>query len=168
MWYIRFLKAPKIISTSTSISLDIIVTITTDLGDYFYPNNITLYSIVRPENSSDKLIKKVSINWKPGYRCLKFGIRLSINEVPESFYINVTSETEDKIDDNLSLHNIRAVHAISTAPIHPSNGTATVENVARRTLHMWNNTDVTIWEDIGESIARHIWFVLIIEVIATC
>ena len=168
MWYIRFLKAPKAISTSTSISLDIIVTITTDLGDYFYPNNITLYSTVRPENSSDKLIKKVSINWKPGYRCLKFSIRLSINEVPESFYINVTSEPEDKIDGNLSFHNIRAIHAISTAPIYPSNGTATVENVARRTLHMWNNTDVTIWEDIGDSIARHIWFVLIIEVIATC
>ena len=168
MWYIRFLSAPKVTSTSTSIYLDIIITITTDLGDCFYPNNTTLCSTVRLENNTDKIVKNNSIDWRPGYRCAKSSFQISANKVLEPFHINVTSESKNEVNDNLSPYEIRAIHAISSATITMNDGMAIVENLARRTLHVSDSTEVTIWEDIGESIARHIWFVLESDAIATC
>lgn len=168
MWYVRFLKAPKVTFTSTSIYLDIIITITTDLGECFFPNNLTLYSTVRLGNNSDKIIRKNSIEWRPGYRCAKFTFQIFVNEVLEPFYINVTSEYKDQVKDSLSPYNISAIHAISSATIILNDGKATVENLARRTFDISNSTEVTIWEDIGESIARHIWFDFEGDASATC
>ena len=139
-----------------SVLIEIIITVTTDLGDRFYPSDVSLHASVRSE-SNNIIIKENLIKWRAGSRCVKSSFQLSAIESSEPVYVHLISDPTDVTFTNSSPGKIPAIHAISSATVDTVDGAAAVESVARRTFGFSRGSKVIIWEDIGDSIARHVW-----------
>ena len=158
MWYIRFLRPPQI-TVSSSISIEIIITVTTDLGDCFYPGDLFLNALVRSENDQRDIIQHNLVKWKAGCRCAKSQFSLARRKLSKPVHVHVTSDAVDSTLFNIISDKIPAIHAVSSGAVNMSGDAPTVDSIARRTFRFSEGSEVFIWEDIGDSIARHIWSV---------
>ena len=158
--YIRFLKPPRVERKSKSnggASVSALITITTDLGDSFLVENVELITTVCVENDSGKpsLFRTKSL-WTETSREVKIGIdvgipvtgraraRLSVRAAP-------SKEALDIIDG------CEVVSAWSPWFLWKDGGQA--EKLVERQLSVKPHAPaLRIWEETGNSIARHIWY----------
>ncbi|KAL8843516.1 MAG: hypothetical protein Q9170_000020 [Blastenia crenularia] len=76
--YVRFLRSPRFdlaVRYRGRVLLRGLITITTDLGDSFYPSDLCLYTAIVTRNGR---ISLASTTWKPGMRCLKVEIKVPL------------------------------------------------------------------------------------------
>ncbi|KAI9704125.1 MAG: hypothetical protein M1836_006986 [Candelina mexicana] len=77
MYYIRFLKQPTLSAPTKPnnqyTQVKALITITSDLGDTFYPGDVTVWATVRGSSIPRRGCKHeqwIPINWRAGYRSL--------------------------------------------------------------------------------------------------
>ncbi|MCJ1276720.1 hypothetical protein MMC21_004527 [Puttea exsequens] len=151
--YIRFLKKPKL----EFHTLHALVTITTDLGEAFYSGDITLYAHVtrkgkREIPSWDPVRSKVL--WISGMR----NVWIKIAGLPpsngEDFQLTVATDCT-QTRNQISLKNMPE---IMTAQVEvPGNRDLSTTSFLTRRYSTESGVHMHICEEIGESIARHVW-----------
>ncbi|KAL2149280.1 hypothetical protein VTH82DRAFT_8628 [Thermothelomyces myriococcoides] len=170
MHYIRFCRPPEVQAGRPHATVKIVLTITTDLSDSFLSPRtpIQLAVIGAYTERRDGRDQLVPVNltqgnppiWKAGMRVLKLDLPLPPQQI-ETIQIRPLSRqltaigTDDVLPGNQGL--IMAVYADMPQP-----GEGRAPSVCFRSLRL-STGDATagqtlqIEEDLGESIARHIW-----------
>ncbi|KAK4099492.1 hypothetical protein N658DRAFT_487691 [Parathielavia hyrcaniae] len=170
MHYIRFCRPPEVQSGRSHSSVKIVLTITTDLSDSFLsPRSPVQLAVVGAYTEHwDGNAELIPVNltqnnpptWRAGTRALKLDLPLppqpieTIQIRPLSRQLTALS-TEDVLPGNQGL--IMAVYADM-----PRQGDGRAPSVCFRSLRLSAGgaaagRPLQIEEDLGESIARHIW-----------
>jgi hypothetical protein len=150
MRYIRFLKAPKLENGTMSALL----TITSDLGDSFLTKNVGLLAQVRTAN--DALLESHHLSWTSGQRVLRVRIQLQHPNflkpapmaVPTVLQISARRDGPGIVAAWSSVADVR----------DPAEALGAGSQMVQRRITMADGTSIRIYEETGESIARHIWY----------
>ncbi|KEY66903.1 hypothetical protein S7711_08183 [Stachybotrys chartarum IBT 7711] len=173
MHYIRLLRPPKIAGPVARPHVELLITITTDLGDSFlHPDEpIPLTVTARAPSGSAQwtLSSDGQVSWQPGMRVAKPRIALP-PAVSQALAKGVDVELRIGTGERLAATGMYGILRASTsehglvlpASVVVSQGHADVDVLTRR-IYLANGPDymsslfVEVEEEIGESIARHIW-----------
>ena len=153
-YYIRFLKVPKFDGTAMLPDRALfraLITITTDLGDAFYPGNLSVCTSIYTS------VGKISLgltSWRPGTRCLEIKTQVPIEYLRSPARLLFTCGESQETD---SLHVGKVPYVISAWTEVFSGPQYDIANVVIRRLHLQEGKVLDICEDVGESIACHIW-----------
>ncbi|KAI1469336.1 putative methyltransferase-domain-containing protein [Daldinia caldariorum] len=177
MHYIRLLRRPKLDTSNIRRPLiSILLTITTDLGDSFlYPDepvDLTI-SVENPTGQSIILEIDRPPRWTAGLRCLDVKVpvkpHLKKSDVTCTIRIHPATQTPPlgvlKGRDTLPWSVTRGSPASKglIMPVSVDMAKGICAPVAVRTLRLnsrfqpQDQLDIDLEEDVGESIARHIW-----------
>lgn len=147
--YIRFLKTAGIQQrTSSSVLVIALVTITTDLGDTFLPSNADLVACLVAVHEPRNVLCRDKVKWRKGSRELLLEIPICISQ---NFPLLQLHVFHDKASDS-----IPSILGALSAPFKPLAGNRAAALVARQ-LYLPGLPIPQIWEETGDSIARHIW-----------
>jgi hypothetical protein len=185
MRYIRFLKPPRVVHDKQrpSAHVSCLITITSDLGDSFLPYKLTLSAeliqnerctsntALGPDPTSDSQLAASEIllstnnvrawktvQWNEGMRSLPITLPLSRDYKGQGpLVVRIGTEPKSTSDDfhRMLLEDSRGVASIWSAPFNlppGSSASSTVERRFRIGPHIHR-----IFEETGESIARHVW-----------
>ena len=151
VWYIRFLKTPRFYQKANIRAL---ITVTTDLGDAFYPRDLTLHAMIVTESEENWISEWQTVKWKIGMRSLCINIDHVKTGIPVDLLLVVNSE-QSREGCSVSLENIPEIFGVWSDTFD------WVENVASNMIERRYRTqygkEMAIFEETGESIARHIW-----------
>ena len=160
VYYIRFLKLLKVHSKEgkDSETIKALVTITTDLGDGFYPADLQLVATLVPADSEDESdgISSTKGFWRAGMR--SFWIELPIMRIKMlmSPLRLCVSYSEDQTPQELDSTRMPKIVGVWSDILVSHQSKHTLRSVERRFL-LDKGLPLSIWEDAGESIAKHIW-----------
>lgn len=152
VWYIRFLKSPKLDQKGHVRAL---ITVTTDLGDDFYPADLTLHAIiVTTEYEEDWMPGWQTVKWKSGMRTLWIDI-VNLDAGPSVDLRLVVSSEQSRQGNTLLLDNIFEILSVWSDTFDWEKSQAS--NVVERRYRTDSGHERAVLEETGESIARHIW-----------
>ncbi|CAZ86505.1 unnamed protein product [Tuber melanosporum] len=162
MQYIRFLKTPRFVYTNDGRSGTVLalVTITSDLGESFFLQDVALTAKLLDGKSWTSLPLSVTRHtWKAGMRTLKIELDLVIKQ-KEIFHraVVLSVSSEQSAADDLSQLEAAGSLVLSaySSPFRPLGGIE-AEGYVERRLTIGRKMALPVWEETGESIARHIW-----------
>ena len=181
MWYIRFLKVPEYkVSAPQSkdrlkrLMVTFTISITTDLGDEFLTGDkssdhaLLLTAIIVKAELGDSSLKwkslesaKSHFSWESGKRSIthKFEVPLQGNIPISSLRLVISPKDEDANLQNVISGQIPRVINIWSDVFDSKSGKSTSGRVQRR-FPLDHERFLHVWEETGESIARHIWWVM--------
>ncbi|OOO14307.1 Methyltransferase-16 [Aspergillus oryzae] len=170
VYYIRFLKTPRIQKQKAgSLSIPALICITTDLGDAFLAQDVDLVVSLSLKDS-EKVLHQEPLSWKAGKRELAillgpFHPQLSQHAIVLSVAAADRRKHHPPSPDNL-LGN-PGVPLVISGWSAPFGGTDSLvaEKLVERRFGPKGHLDLRIWEETGNSIARHIWDAAIASVI---
>ncbi|KAL8908769.1 MAG: hypothetical protein Q9207_000626 [Kuettlingeria erythrocarpa] len=152
--YIRFLKPPQFdqdIKVLKRAVLSALVTITTDLGDSFYPGNLSVsVGIVNRINT----IKLGVASWTSGMRCLKIEVKVPLEYLTSRARLLFTCSDSLEID---SLLHGKVPYVVSAWTDYFTGPKEPLSDVVVRCFLLPKGKLLEICEDNGLSMARHIW-----------
>ena len=152
VWYVRFLKSPKLEHKNHVRTL---ITVTTDLGHEFYPADLILYAmVVTTEHEKDWMSEWQTVRWKCGMRTLWIDSVNTAADPPVHLRLVVTTE-QTKKGNKVSSSNIPEIMGVWSDTFDWNKPQAS--NVVERRYIIDSGHESTILEETGESIARHIW-----------
>ncbi|PWY86105.1 hypothetical protein BO70DRAFT_221075 [Aspergillus heteromorphus CBS 117.55] len=170
VYYIRFLKTPRLLKQKPgSVSVSALICITTDLGDAFLAQDVDLL-LTLGLNDSGKVLYQEPLNWKAGKRELPITLGpFSANLAQQAIVLSVTaaglkkprSSSPDRL---LDTSNLPLVISAWSAPFGGPHSLVSEKLVERR-FGPKDRLGLRIWEETGNSIARHIWDAAIASVI---
>ncbi len=169
MHYIRFLKSPKIAGEGDQKALMAKITITTDLGDSFLAADVGVDVCVVGTDGESVLGPGKEHVWKgrEGMRSLEVKlpmkrvrkvdiVRMCVCATGEA-YIDTFGSVVGLDHQSRELENKGGVVTARSLEIDVRSGqiigTGMVERVFRN-----ERAEIHIWEETGESIARHVWY----------
>jgi hypothetical protein len=152
VYYIRFLKRPKLdVKTGLTRAL---VTITTDLGDDFYPGDLTLHAMLVTDYREEPITEWHTVLWKKGMRSVWIEIGKLRNRESKFRRLLVHTQRTQAADTILIEHIPEVLSARS--------GTFSIDrplagDKIERRYKTGQGDERSVYEETGESIARHIW-----------
>ncbi|KAL1302267.1 hypothetical protein AAFC00_002688 [Neodothiora populina] len=160
MHYIRFLKTPKITIDNDTVKLNAVVTLTTDLGETFFLDDVALAVILRaPERNGDIYVRR-TFQWTGGMRALPISMDLTRIDVdwPARVHVGVKgAPLSDHFEKHANPDAIPSIISVWSESLNPTKGRLeTGRRVERRFMPLSERT-LSIFEDTGDSIARHLW-----------
>ncbi|KAL3465541.1 putative methyltransferase-domain-containing protein [Aspergillus heterothallicus] len=159
VFYIRFLKTPRLQKQKTgTLAASALICITTDLGDAFLAQDEDLVGTLRLA-SNGKAVCQGQLQWRGGKRELSVALGpLPASIVRQSMIMEITSRVSQRIssDSLLNQHDIPLVISGWSAPFGGPQSEIADKLVERR-LSVNQTVKLSIWEETGNSIARHIW-----------
>jgi hypothetical protein len=171
MRYIRFLKTPRIVAEKGSSKSHVycLITITSDLGDSFFPHDVELAAeLLAPKNnsrgsqeSSDEEQEEVlvwrTVKWTAGMRTLGITLPLKKSYASRPLQVRVGLEPQNSYDvfDDLSQPDAHGIVSAWSAPFNIE-GRKEAEKLVQRRFKIGRKV-LRIWEETGESIDRHLW-----------
>ncbi|MCJ1247453.1 hypothetical protein MMC30_004667 [Trapelia coarctata] len=160
VYYIRFLKPPKFVAAKPreSPTAYAVIAVTSDLGDYFYAGHLNL--IVSVEKDGDFSGETaIALSWKDGMRALPFNIPLGDGTDDfESRRLHVSVSQYGVVADHLSLNELPGIVSGWSAKFDSYDAKQAERKLERRfRLDTWGGCELRMWEETGDSIARHIW-----------
>ena len=167
VYYIRFLKVPSIAPQTDNVhsTVKTAVTITTDLGDSFCASGLQL--LVHLESSrGPHLDWKCQSTWKPGMRAIIVEALVITENFSGPLRLCVYVQTVSPASGNIvaSIKDpprglIPAVVPCWSDTFDISRNRQAAKMVERRFMLDHDGAcELHIWEETGESIARHIWY----------
>jgi hypothetical protein len=154
--HIRFLKLPRVERTSSSsLTVKALVTITTDLGDSFFPSSIALSAGLW---SGDHLLAdSAHFFWRNGMRSLWVELRLTTSQqINWPLHMQISHARGGRGLNLLSLEQLPQIIDVCSHPIHSPVAKEGSKRVSRL-FQLASGQLLRIHEDTGDSIARHIW-----------
>ena len=158
----RFLKTPKIVVTAGKVVLQATITITTDLGETYYDSDVALAATLRSTDYDGDIFLRRTIQWTAGKRALDVSFDLTRTEIewPAKLHVGVKSKFGNLADHFERFHNPGELPSILSAwsePLDAMKGTLETSRRVERRFMPLNERPLNIYEDTGESIARHLW-----------
>ncbi|KAL4754169.1 hypothetical protein BDW72DRAFT_148415 [Aspergillus terricola var. indicus] len=158
VYYIRFLKTPRLQKQkASSVSASALVCITTDLGDTFFSQDVDLLVTLHPAHQGKKILCQERLQWHGGKRELPIALGpIPANIAQQSMFMKVTATKSTSSDFLLDQHSIPLVISCWSATFGGPQSLVADKLVERR-FRVNQSVELSIWEETGNSIARHIW-----------
>jgi hypothetical protein len=167
MRYIRFLKTPRIVAEKTTGKNQVycLITITSDLGDTFFPHDAELVAELIDSKNEQILVWR-AVAWAAGMRTLAITLPVKKAYAESPLRVRVGTEQEAQFDtfDNLSQTDSQGIVSAWSAEFNAKGGKEAGKLVERR--FKVAQRVISVWEETGESIARHLWYVLCLSSMA--
>jgi hypothetical protein len=151
--YIRFLRTPQTTAGKKTVDIAAVVAVTTDLGDAFYSQDVDLFVDVVESNRPHGVLHSQTISWQASSRAVKFTVNCPGKYATRTAQLHVTTRETAAA---LSALEVPKILDVWSEPFALSDGQRT-EPVVERQLVLPNKSRVCMWEETGDSIARHIW-----------
>jgi hypothetical protein len=149
--YIRFLKTARVeYQTSKYVSVIALITITSDLGDIFLSSNANLTSRLIVADQPETVISQENVTWHGGSRELSLRLHVFLGQTTPLVRLHAFHTTA-----NGSLPSIFDAWSAPFELLPDSRAAALVE----RRLSLSGLPTLMIWEETGNSIARHVWYI---------
>jgi hypothetical protein len=162
MRYIRFLKTPRVVTEkgTSKRQISCLITITSDLGDSFLPYDVEIAAELISSSPSEEILLWRSVQWKAGMRSLPVTFPLTTNRKTSSLRIRVGFEAKSKHDDYNKLSEEGACGVVSAWCLQftPSVAASYTDKLVERRFELSEGQVLSIFEETGESIARHLWY----------
>ncbi|KAJ4347464.1 hypothetical protein N0V95_005385 [Ascochyta clinopodiicola] len=159
MRYVRFLKPPRITTDKgTSKShVSCLITLTSDLGDSFFPHNVELAAELLSPERDDEMCVWRTVQWTAGMRTLAISLPLKKSYASSPLRVRVGVEPKAQSDafDELSHADAHGIVSAWSAEFNSPVNAEGAKLVQRR--FKIGQGVVGVWEETGESIARHLW-----------
>ena len=153
VYYIRFLKPPEL-DTRRGIARAL-VTVTTDLGESFYPGDLDLHAVVVAAKAEKHWQSAwQTIKWKSGMRIVWIEIRDMVSCPVESLHLAVNTQPT-LMADKISLKEFPEILS-AWSPCF-GNKEKSIGNRVGRRYYTGTGVERKIDEEMHESIARHVW-----------
>ena len=155
VWYIRFLNTIRELAIHKVSYIDFVITITTDLGEEFYPADIDIhiYAVAKDETKQHAR----NFLWRAGMRVLP--IRVPWDSTwTKALALEVSTSSSGGIDTLQENHMPEIVGARNNFLREGSRARTYIH--VERVFSLDEGSQLRVWEEIGESIARHIWYLL--------
>ena len=159
--YIRFLKVPQLkCDGKNSHVVKVLVTVTNDLGDDFFPSDLQLQAKLSNNADEEDAVDQYQVisSWKAGMRVLWIELDASRvrNLMSPRLHVKSVGHVAGALDAGPSSVALCDIISCRTDIVDSSKaGKAMAQAVRLLTLLPGNN--LSVFEDIGDSIARHIW-----------
>ena len=158
MRYIRLVQPPRIarLKTSHRHELRCLATLTSDLGDSFLPHDVQLSAELLLAHGHVLVWR--TVQWTSGMRSLSIAIPLPQALAPSSLLrVRIGAEPHKLHDEYSALAEKDACGVVSawSAPFALHAG---AEKLVERRFKLSDDSTLSIWEETGESIARHLWY----------
>ncbi|KAE8349520.1 putative methyltransferase-domain-containing protein [Aspergillus coremiiformis] len=170
VYYIRFLKTPKIQKLKGgSLSVSALICIATDLGDAFLAQDVDLL-VTLTLKDSEKVLHQEPLSWKAGKRELPILLGPFHPQLSQHIIILSVSAADGRkprspsLDSLLGNPGVPLVISGWSAPFGGP-GSLVAEKLVERRFGPKDCLNLRIWEETGNSIARHIWDAAIASVI---
>jgi hypothetical protein len=161
MRYIRFLKPPRVVTFKGSSKQEIscLITITSDLGDSFLPYDIQLSAELLASHPTEEVVVWRTVQWSAGMRTLPVTFPLVKTRKSSKYRVRVGAEPKLTHDEYSRLSEDGSCGVVSawSSPFNLSLPTHKGEKLVERRFKLSNGPTVNIYEETGESIARHLW-----------
>ncbi|KAF1953875.1 hypothetical protein CC80DRAFT_595433 [Byssothecium circinans] len=173
MRYIRFLKTPRIARDkhSSKETIACLITITSDLGDSFLPQDIVLSAELLHAVLSDgdeemekgereEVLLHKSIKWTAGMRSLPVTLPLSKPHSSRPLRIRIGVQPKSGYDEFSELveeQGWRGVVSAWSGVLDAKKGVKEAEKFAGRRFDVGADVPLQICEETGDSIAKHLW-----------
>ncbi|KAL5121944.1 hypothetical protein ACEQ8H_000160 [Pleosporales sp. CAS-2024a] len=161
MRYIRFLKPPRVVTVKASSEQEIscLITITSDLGDSFLPYNIELSAELLSSGLEEQVLVWRTVQWSAGMRTLTVNLPLVTSRKCSSLRVRVGTEAKVTQDDynKLSEDGSCGVASAWSLPLNVSVSNDEAKRLVERRFKLSRGPTVRMFEETGESIARHLW-----------
>lgn len=155
--YLRFLRTPQAADASKkSIDISAAAAVTTDLGDSFFSQDLTIIARLVDATKSGEILCSSEVLWKTGSRAAK--VALSCNAKLAGRLVQLHLTTRDTISAHASCE-VPAVIDVWSSPF-TIKSKAKAQPLVERRIQLQGKSQARIWEETGDSIARHIWFVV--------
>ncbi|KAJ4983847.1 UPF0665 family protein c [Stagonosporopsis vannaccii] len=162
MRYIRFLKTPRLTSEKGTKRTQVycLITITSDLGDSTLPYDADLVAeLISPARDfqGDEVLVERAIKWTAGLRTLPVTLPLKTWHAAGPLRMRIGTKPKASHDtfDELSQVESQGIVSAWSAPFDSAGQKEAIKLVERR-FSIAHRT-IRIWEETGESIARHLW-----------
>lgn len=180
MHYIRLLRAPRLRKGRTAVEVEIVFTVTTDLGDAFLAPETPVQLQVWAEVPSDsyaepaKPLHEAALVWSPGMRVAKRWlvmppfVRRALSS-PALVYLRLSPDSSLSADTSRRVLNTvtprsggkSAAGLIMPARVALNAAALDGVDVMTRAVHLDGSAGTVAFleveEEMGESIARHVW-----------
>ena len=156
MRYIRFLKPPRVERNT----LKTLITITSDLGETFLPDDVTLAATLRSDDPEGDIYLRKTLKWRGGMRSLPIVFDLAFADLDWPVRVHVGTKGSPNSDHFEKHHNAEPPSIISawSGLIDVPKGINEAEKKVERRFTPLSNRTLSIWEETGESIACHLWY----------
>lgn len=168
MHYIRFLKSPKSITDSRGKHvLSAVITITTDLGDSFLCSDLSLL-VELEDTDGTKLVdggraKEYLWTGSDGFKGLPVEIPIRKQTMRASVEVKMVVRAKEELRMVESFDHAlgnRLNFVEDGGGVVALRGNAQGSGMVERVFRYGDGQKIQIWEEAGESIARHIWYAL--------
>lgn len=139
-----------------TLEITAVVTVTTDLGDSFFSQDVTLMVRVVDATKNGEILCATEVHWKSGARAAKINIECNVKHFGRLVDLHVT--TRDTIAAQISCKLPPIVDIWSQSFTVKTKSKA--DPLVQRRLPLYGKSTARLWEETGDSIARHIWFVV--------
>ena len=153
--YIRFLRTPQTAINSKTVDVSAVIAVTTDLGDALYSQDLDLNIAVVEANRPHGVLHTETAKWQAHSRALKLTISCPGKYRSRPVRLHVTTDETLSTLKSLDVPRILDVWSV-TFPLSEKQRT---EPIVERRLFLPNKSHVRMWEETGDSIARHVWYV---------
>ncbi|KAF2752817.1 hypothetical protein EJ05DRAFT_542400 [Pseudovirgaria hyperparasitica] len=159
MRYVRFLKPPKI----EGRQLKALITIANDLGDELLAEHTILYACLVSNSQPSCVYVTSTVAWTTYSRAVPVVLELGEARIqiwPARLYVGVhpqpESDTMNKVMGNGTIVRQGILSAYSTT-LNPRDGLTIAAPLVERIFTSDARGCLRLWEESGESIARHTW-----------
>ena len=154
--HIRFLKLPRVeVKGPSSVIIKALITVTTDLGDSFFPSRIALSAGLWFDGHL--LAENSRFAWEHGMRSLWIEFILTkTKQLRWPLQMHVSHAPGGQALNLLSVEPLPQIIDVSSPPF-PSQGDGEASKRVLRMFQLAPRQILRIHEDTGDSIARHIW-----------
>ncbi|KAF2832209.1 hypothetical protein CC86DRAFT_400982 [Ophiobolus disseminans] len=161
MRYIRFLKTPRlVIEKGTSRSqISCLITITSDLGETYLPHDIQLSAELLSSDASENVVVWRTVQWSAGMRSVRITFPWTKSRTTSKLRIRVGVEPKSTHDEYSRFSEKGCCGTVSawSSEFIPSALAKDAEKLVERRFSLSSGHVVKIFEETGESIARHLW-----------
>jgi hypothetical protein len=172
VYYIRYLKTPRIQKQNGSVSISALICITTDLGDSFLAEDVDLMVTAREETS--RIVYEKPTKWNAYNRELPITLGpLPVNLAQKTLVLTVQTPPPKPLRST-ERRPLRSTERRPLPPFEPLaqpyqlvmgaisapfslQSTHAEALVKRHMSGLVCGPPLQIWEETGNSIARHIW-----------
>ncbi|KIW77190.1 hypothetical protein Z517_09636 [Fonsecaea pedrosoi CBS 271.37] len=151
--YIRFLRTPQSDVGKKTIDVSAVVAVTTDLGDAFFSEDVELLADVVEANPPHGVLYSQTIKWQASSRALKFAVHCPGKYLSRPVRLHVTTTETETASQALEIPKILDVWSC----VFLLSDKQRTDPIVERRIALSNRSMVRMWEETGDSIARHIW-----------
>jgi len=137
----------------SSIQLKAVITVTTDLGETFYPDDVDLVATLRENAQDGDVYLRRKLHWQAGARSLPVTFSISRNDLEWPACVHIAMKTPPAQHTGF----LPSIVDVWSGNLNPTKGEFEAGHRVERRFTSLNERAISLIEDSGDSIARHLW-----------